>query len=160
MAHKEPGKRTIKARVKHPPADLVALLVAGTSHQAIARKVGADHRTVRGWAESPDIVAEVQRIRDETLAAVRLKLVANADLAMETLAKVIRSRNAAHSVKVRAAEVLLSRVLGSPKQEIELSGGLAVRTGPLADLTDEEIAAKLDEARRATDGEPPPGDTP
>lgn len=97
-------------------AAIAALLVSRDVADA-AKKAAVGERTLRRWlAEDPAFVKALQAAQRETLEAIIRRLTSLANGAIGVLAAVMSDDKASAASKVRAAEVVIDRLLQLRKQ--------------------------------------------
>lgn len=121
-----------KTRMMHPPAALPALLASGMSYRLIGDKLGCHRDTVSGWAKRPDIVAQVEAIRNAEVQQARRRWSRLEPLARRTVGRVLKAEgeDANPMAQVKGAE-LVARVTGvlEDKTKVEVSGAVDLGLG-------------------------------
>lgn len=124
-------------------------LIAGLSPTAVAERYGVGRNTVSGW-HTPEIHAERDRRRAESIAAARARLSEMATGAMDALHEVASDPSAPQAARVAAANSILDRSGVGKVDEITVRVEEQSATDVAAGL-----AAILGRARAALSGLPP-----
>lgn len=124
-------------------------LIAGLSPTAVAERYGVGRNTVSGW-HTPEIHAERDRRRAESIAAARARLSEMATGAMDALHEVASDPDAPQAARVAAANSILDRSGVGKVDEITVRVEEQSATDVAAGL-----AAILGRARAALSGLPP-----
>lgn len=109
------------------------LRMLGLSWQAIADRMNEEggsvsDETLRRWSFAPDWIAEQERRRSEIDQATREAQIGLVALSYEAIRGALTSTGAAHSDKLRAAELALKHLGPAVKSEVEVSGDLGQRS--------------------------------
>lgn len=115
------------------PGDLAARLFAGESYTALGKAYGVLRQTVTRWAESPDVIAEVEAMRAEVKSRVVNRYAKLAIVALDVHEEIMLDVDQPGAVRLAAAKGIQDRFL-PVKQEVELSGGVRVSDATDADL--------------------------
>jgi hypothetical protein len=89
---------------------LVLALAEGCTVREWAEENGVRPRTAYTWAQSPDVVKEVERIRREVLDCAVGRLCHNAAVAADAIAKLAKEAES-ESVKLSAARAVLADLM-------------------------------------------------
>ncbi len=94
--------------VDHKHIKAIEVLISGGTTERAGEAAGVTGRTVRRWLREDQAFTDALRqAQHEALAACLRKLRACGELAVKTLADVMRDPNAADAVKVSAARAVL-----------------------------------------------------
>ena len=141
-------------------------LLSGMAPTSVAEKYGVNRATVSGW-HTPEIHAERDRRRAESIAAARGRLSEMVTTAMDALHEVASDAAAPQAARVAAANSILDRAGAVKVDEItikveeqsatDVAAGLAAILGRArAALSGGLPAAPAAEPDPATDAEPDP----
>ncbi len=125
-------------------------LLNGMAPTAVAERYGVGRNTVSGW-HTPEIHAERDRRRAESIAAARARLAEAATSAMDALVEVANDASAPQAARVAAANSILDRSGVGKVDEITVRVEEQTATDVAAGL-----AAILGRARAALSGGLPP----
>jgi hypothetical protein len=90
------------------------LIASGRSGRSVASELGVHYSTVSGWRQSPEFRAMVNSILAEAQTATRNKLIHAANIALDTILKILTSPTASDRDKLTAAAQVLSIVAPTP----------------------------------------------
>ena len=88
----------------------IAALIAGCNHQEAAAKAGVHGNRITEWMREPDFLQALRDAEALALEAVSRDLLALASKARDAIESVLDG-NAADSIKLRAADVVLTKLL-------------------------------------------------
>lgn len=129
-------------RLTRPPSDFVSFLAAGENYAKIAVHYGVARNTIRRWAGEPEIIADLEEIRADTLEAAKRKINTSIDVAVDTLLNVMDQGDSS-SARVAAARVLMDRCLPT-LTTAGLTGSVSIAVTDFSKLTDEALTAERD----------------
>ena len=89
----------------------VGLLIGGQNAIQAARVVGVHENTVYKWSKQPEFQDALKAAEREAMRAVSISLLGLAEKATGTLNGVMENDRALDSSKVRAADIVLGRLL-------------------------------------------------
>jgi hypothetical protein len=106
----------------HPARAKIAikLIALGFGNEPIAKKVHADHRTIRQLRYHPQVIGEVEKQKDELRAVIFPGMMLSAERAIELLPNVQNARDAAVTHGIFRDTFM--QVSGIPTAKIEISG--------------------------------------
>ena len=141
--------------MKKPPVDFAARRAAGESIHALSQSYKATNSTVKRWAEAPEVLDEVERIRRQVTEDAIGQLHGAAGEAISTILTVMRGAGACGACgrpatldrdKLKAGEMILARVAGLESGERrEVTARIASDPGADARLILQEAALILEE---------------
>lgn len=89
----------------------ISLLVTGRSARDIAAAIGVHENTIYMWGKTLEFQAALHEAENEAMRGVTRSLLALADKATGTLESVMDNARALDSSKVRAADIVIGRLL-------------------------------------------------
>lgn len=110
---------------------IAALLTARDVADA-AQAAGVGYRTLRGWLKQPAFVAELDEAQRQALSATIRRLTSLSMGATVVLARVMADNEATPAARIRAADIVLSRLM-SLKELIDVEQRLAAVEATLAE---------------------------
>jgi len=113
MANKREDSQTSDL-LSEAQARAAQLIATGRSGRSVAAELGIHPSTLSGWRQCPEFRALVNAILAEAQTAAQNKLIHAANVALDTLIKIMTSATATDRDKVSAAAQVLSIVAPSP----------------------------------------------
>lgn len=107
MAKNKPA--TTATKTETPRSLALEMLAAGASNPEVARALSLNRATLWKWRQAPEFAAELARLRQPILDAVRPDLLAMATRAVDLLSGLLADETAPPAVRLRAAEIVLER---------------------------------------------------
>lgn len=89
----------------------IAALLGARDVRDAAKQSGISERTIFRWLNDSAFQSAMQEAEAQAIAQAVRRLAALCGLALDTLESVMKSKSASASVKVRAADVVLGRLL-------------------------------------------------
>lgn len=89
----------------------IAALLSTTTIAEAADMTGVSTRTIQRWQEDPIFRAELSKQEGEAVTIVSRRLVALADIAVETIKDILCDKEIPAGVKLRASEAVLTNLL-------------------------------------------------
>ena len=89
----------------------IAALLSTTTIAEAADMTGVSTRTIQRWQEDPVFRDELSKQEGEAVTIVSRRLVALADIAVETIKDILRDKEIPPGVKLRASEAVLTNLL-------------------------------------------------
>ena len=89
----------------------IEAFLSGSNKLQAAAAAGVSDETIRRWLRDPDFTERLRKAESESLSDVSRGLVRIGEKAISTLEAVMDSPTAAESVKVRAADTVLARMI-------------------------------------------------
>lgn len=90
---------------------VIELLIAGQSVIEAAEAAGVRRSTVYTWLKQPEFISALKEARAEAMDRLGLLLSALGDKAINALGAAIDNPDAGPAVKIRAADIVLNRLL-------------------------------------------------
>ena len=89
----------------------IAALIAGCNHQEVAARAGGHGKRIAEWLKDPAFIQGLRDAEALALEAVSRDLLALASKARLAIETVLDDDQAADSIKLRAADIVLSKLL-------------------------------------------------
>lgn len=89
---------------------VISLLMQGLPHDEVADRAGSSRSSIKRWLKQDAFRSALTQAKSEAWAASSAALTAHAGIAAKTLADTMKDDDAPASVKVRAAEIVISFV--------------------------------------------------
>jgi hypothetical protein len=113
MANKREDSQTSDL-LSEAQARAAQLIATGRSGRSVATELGVHPSTLSGWRQAPEFRALVNSILAEARTAAQNKLVHAANIALDTLIKILTSPTSSDRDKLTAAQAVLNIVAPSP----------------------------------------------
>jgi len=135
-----PPKGTRPCKIARP-ASLAADLATGKTYTELAAKYGVSRNTLTKWAQSAEVIAEVEGIHASTAEAMAKEITAGAVEGIHLLRRMARGDNPeiTAAAQVMAASKLVDLAGAGKPQRIEVSS--------IQSMSDDEIGMRLEKLR-------------
>lgn len=89
----------------------IELLLIGTSIKEVANTVNVSRGTVYRWLDQPNFQSTINKEKNQVVERLSLALASLGQKAVKTLEEALDDSTAGTSVRVRAADVVINRIL-------------------------------------------------
>ena len=114
MANKSNETPTPDALLSEAQSRAAQLIATGRSGRSVASELGVHPSTLSGWRQAPEFRALVNEILAEARVAASNKLLHAANVALDTILRIMTSPTSSDRDKLSAAAQVLSIVAPSP----------------------------------------------
>jgi hypothetical protein len=122
MPTNKPNQTPTSELLSEAQARAAQLIATGRSGRSVASELGVHPSTLSGWRQSPEFRAAVNAILAEAQTAAQNKLVHAANIALDTILKILTSPTASDRDKLTAAAQVLSIVAPTPANPGPVTG--------------------------------------